>query len=130
MKYVLASKELHVGMLLALSQTSIMRDPVLTFTCTCIYEETSLQYVLFNWINYPTKSYASCYFYVTLYHLTTTMTRTDAVFMYINKTYRLWVRKYKIRKTFTRPMNFYTQCTSLTLLSSGFWTPMVQFLTL
>lgn len=51
MKYVLASKELHVGMLLALSQTSIMRDPVLTFTCTCIYEETSLQYVLYYLIN-------------------------------------------------------------------------------
>lgn len=55
MKYVLASKELHVGMLLALSQTSIMRDPVLTFTCTCIYEETSLQYVLFNWIELSNK---------------------------------------------------------------------------
>lgn len=129
MKYVLASKELHVGMLLALSQTSIMRDPVLT-TCTSIYEDTSLQYVFFNWINYPTKSYASCYFYFTLHHLTTAMTRTDAVFMYINKTYRLWVRKNKIRKTLTRPVHFYTQCTFFTLLSSGFWTPMVQFLTL
>lgn len=131
MKHFFASKELHVGVLLALSQksTSIMRDPVLT-SYTSIYEDTSLQYVLFNWINYPTKSYASRYFYVTLHHLTTAMTRSDAVFMYINKTYRLWVGKYKIRKTLARPMHFYTQCTSLTLLSSGFWTPMVQFLTL